>query len=116
MEWITTVNGLITLLTGLVGLIGTGVGAFFAIKNWFKLLKTKKAKEIWALIQKAADAAMREFEHSTLKGTAKKDAVVNAVKVSCKAAGIENLGAFIDQLDSYIEDSINWFNGMQNKN
>ena len=113
MEWITTVNGLITLITGLVGLIGTGIGAFFAVKNWFKLIKTKKAKEIWALIQKAADAAMKEFEHSTLKGEDKKAAVVNAVKVSCKAAGIENLDEFIDQLNSYIEDCINWFNGMK---
>lgn len=32
-EWITNANGIITLITGLVGLIGTGVGAFFAVKN-----------------------------------------------------------------------------------
>lgn len=114
MEWITTINGLITLLTGLVGLIGTGVGAFFAIKNWFKLLKTKKAKEIWALIMEIADAAMQEFEQSTLKNVAKEDAVINSVKASCKTAGID-IEPFIDQLHDYIKNSIKWFNGMNGR-
>jgi lipid-A-disaccharide synthase-like uncharacterized protein len=45
-EWITTVNGIIALVTGLVGLIGTGVGAFFAIKNFILATKEKSAKEI----------------------------------------------------------------------
>ena len=40
-EWINTANGIITLITGLVGLIGTGIGAYFAIKNWIKLVKEK---------------------------------------------------------------------------
>ena len=35
-DWITTVNGLIALITSLLGLIGTGVGAFFAIKGFIK--------------------------------------------------------------------------------
>ena len=34
LEWIATTNGIITLLTGLMGLITTGIGAYFAIKNW----------------------------------------------------------------------------------
>lgn len=45
-DWITTVNGLITLITALIGLVGTGVGAFFAIKNFIKATKEKSAKEI----------------------------------------------------------------------
>lgn len=32
-DLINTANGIITLITGLVGLIGTGIGAYFAIKN-----------------------------------------------------------------------------------
>ena len=32
MDWINTANGLIALITGLVGLLGTAAGAFFAIK------------------------------------------------------------------------------------
>ena len=42
MEWITTVNGLIALITALLGLIGTGIGAFFAIKSFIKGLKEKE--------------------------------------------------------------------------
>ena len=42
MEWITTINGLIALITALLGLIGTGVGAFFAIKKLYQRIKRKK--------------------------------------------------------------------------
>ena len=66
-EWITTANGIITLITGLVGLIGTGIGAFFAIKNWITVLKTKSSQEIWALIMEIADAAMAEAERAAKK-------------------------------------------------
>jgi hypothetical protein len=33
MEIITTANGIIALITGLFGLIGTGIGTYFAVKN-----------------------------------------------------------------------------------
>ena len=46
MDWLTTTNGIITLITGLLGLIGTGVGVYFAIKNWCAALKTKNFQEI----------------------------------------------------------------------
>ena len=111
-DWITTVNGLITLITALIGLIGTGVGTFFAIKNWIKVTKEKSAKEIWAMIMGMADAAMKEYEHSSLHGADKKKAVIESVKASCKAGGI-NLDAFIDQLGAYIDSCIDWYNGMK---
>lgn len=110
-EFISTAEGLISLITAALGLIGTGVGVFFAIKNWFTALKQKKATEIWALICNVADAAMKDIEKSTLKGAAKKEAVISAVKEGCKAAGID-LGPFIDQLDAYIDSCIDWYNGM----
>lgn len=110
-DWITTVNGLLALITGLVGLIGTGVGTFFAIKNWIKATKEKSSKEIWAMIMEIADAAMKEAEKSTLHGASKKELVINMVKEGCKAAGID-LGPFIDQLGAYIDSCISWYNGM----
>ena len=113
-DWITTVNGLIALITGLVGLIGTGVGTFFAIKNWIKATKEKSAKEIWAMIMEIADAAMKDVEKSTLHGLDKKEAVISAVKEGCKAAGID-LDPFIDQLGAYIDSCIKWYNGMNEK-
>jgi hypothetical protein len=111
-DWITTVNGLITLITALIGLIGTGVGAFFAVKNFIKAAKEKSVKEVWAMIMGMADAAMKEFEHSSLSGADKKKAVIESVKAGCKAAGID-IDLFIDQLSAYIDSCIEWYNGMK---
>lgn len=111
-EWITTANGIITLLTGLIGLIGTGIGAYFAVKNWFKVLKTKNAQEIWSMIMNMADAAMKEAEASEKSGVDKKQMVVDAVKAGCKAAGVD-MSMFIDQLSDYIDQTISFVNGMK---
>ncbi len=110
-DWITTANGLIALITALFGLIGTGVGTFFAIKNWIAATKEKSAKEIWSMIMNIADAAMKEAEKSTVAGKSKKELVINMVKEGCLAAGID-LGPFIDQLGAYIDSCIGWYNGM----
>ena len=110
-DWITTANGIITLITGLAGLIGTGIGAFFAIKNFILATKEKSAKEIWALIMEIADAAMKEAEKSGKSGADKKEMVIEAVKAGCKAANI-NLDAFIDQLVAYIDQTIAFVNDM----
>lgn len=111
-DWITTANGIITLITGLVGLIGTGIGAFFAIKNWIKLLKEKNANEIWKMIMEIADAAMKEVESSVASGEDKKKIVIDTVKASCKAAGID-VDLFVDQLADYIDQTITFVNGMK---
>lgn len=111
-EWITTANGIITLITGLVGLIGTGVGAWFAIKNWIAVLKTKNSQEIWAMIMEIADAAMTEAEASMKDGESKKKMVIDSVKASCKSAGVD-IDLFIDQLSDYIDSSIKFVNNMK---
>jgi hypothetical protein len=112
VEWLTTANGIITLITGLVGLIGTAVGAYFAIKNWISVIKTKNAQEIWAMIMEMADAAMKEAERSGKAGADKKQMVIEAVKAGCRAAGV-NLDDFIDQLSDYIDDTIKFVNDMK---
>jgi hypothetical protein len=112
MEWITTANGIITLITGLLGLLGTGVGAYFAVKNWFTALKTKSAQEIWTLIMSLADAAMKEAEQSMKDGESKKQMVIDSVKAGCKAAEID-LNEFIDQLSDYIDETIEFVNSMK---
>lgn len=111
-DFISTANGLIALITGLVGLIGTGVGAFFAIKSLIKSMKEKSAKEIWNLIVSMADAAMKEAEASGKKGNDKKEMVMDAVKAGCKAAGV-NIDDFIDQLSAYIDQTISFVNDMK---
>ena len=115
MDWITTANGLIALITGLLGLIGTGVSAYLAIRAWIKATKEKNASEVWGMIQEIAKAAMDEVEHSGIIGSAnKKQAAIEIVKKSCKAAGI-NLDLFLNQLNDFIDNSVEFFNNMSGK-
>ena len=110
-NWLTTAQGVLSLITGLIGLIGSGVGAFFAIKNFIKAAKTKSMNEIWSMIMSMADAAMKEAEASQKSGEDKKQMVLDAVKSGCKAANI-NIDAFIDQLSQYIDQTIDFVNKM----
>jgi len=112
MEIITTANGIIALITGLVGLIGTGIGTYFAIKNWITALKTKNSQEIWTMIMEIADSSMKEAEASLQDGETKKQIVIDSVKASCKAAGI-NIDLFLDQLSNYIDSTIKFVNDMK---
>ena len=105
---------LVELITALVGLIGTGIGAFFAIKGWIKAFKEKDAKQKWALIMEMADAAMKEAEKSGASGADKKKIVIESVKAGCKAAGVD-LDEFIDQLSDYIDQTISFVNGLIKK-
>ena len=111
-DLINTANGIITLITGLVGLIGTGIGAYFAIKNWIKLVKEKNANEIWKMIMEMTDAAMKEAEKSCKTGADKKKMVIDSVKAGCKSAGLDIFN-FLDQLDAYIDQTISFVNQMK---
>lgn len=109
MDWITTVNGLIALISALFGLIGTGVSAFFAIKQLIKSRKEKSLKDNWEFIRTVAMSAMSKAEESGKKGKEKKEMVIDAVKEACKVAGIE-IDGFIDQLVAFIDQSIEFAN------
>ena len=110
-NWLSTAQGVLSLITGLIGLIGSGIGAFFAIKNFIKAAKTKSMSEIWSMIMSMADTAMKEAEASQKSGEDKKQMVLDAVKSGCKAANI-NIDAFIDQLSQYIDQTIDFVNKM----
>ena len=108
-DFLQTANGLVALITALFGLIGTGIGAFIAIKTLIKSRKEKTLQENWNFIMTIAKSAMSKAEESGKKGKAKKEMVVDAVKEGCKAAGI-NLDPFIDQLLAFIDQSIAFAN------
>lgn len=112
MDWLETANGIVTLISALIALIGTGVGVYFAIKNFIKLMKSNTKEQNWKLIMKIADAAMETAEKSGKKGADKKQMVIESVKASCKAAGID-ADQFIDQLVDYIDQTIAFVNSMK---
>ena len=112
MDWLETANGIVTLISALIALIGTGTGVFFAIKNFIKLMKSNTKEQNWKLIMKIADAAMKTAETSGKKGADKKQMVIESVKASCKAAGID-ADEFIDQLVDYIDQTIAFVNSMK---
>ena len=112
MDWLETANGIITLISALIALIGTGIGVYFAVKNFIKLMKSNTKEQNWKLIMKIADAAMETAEKSGKKGADKKQMVIESVKASCKAAGI-NADQFIDQLVDYIDQTIAFVNSMK---
>jgi lipopolysaccharide export LptBFGC system permease protein LptF len=113
--FLDTANSILVLLTGLLGLIGTGAGVFFAIKNWVANIKTKNSQEIWFMLMEMADAAMTEAEQSKASGEDKKTMVIDIIQASAKASNL-NIDEFADQLDLYIDQTIAFVNKMQKKN
>lgn len=111
MDWLTTAQEVLALLTGLVGLISAGVSVFFAIKNFISAMKTKSSAELWGVLMSVADAAMTEVETSNKPGAEKKQLVIDIVKASCTAAGLD-VTAFLDQLDAYIDNCISFANNI----
>ena len=112
MDWLETANGIVALISALIALIGTGIGVYLAVKNFIKLMKSNTKEQNWKLIMKIADAAMETAEKSGKKGADKKQMVIESVKASCKAAGID-ADEFIDQLVDYIDQTIAFVNSMK---
>lgn len=94
-----------------IGILAAGIPLVITI---VKLFKNKTLAENWKTIMAIADAAMDAAEKSGASGADKKQQVIDAVKSGCKSQGID-ADAFIDQLEAYIDSTIELFNKMQNK-
>ena len=112
MGFLDAINEIIILLISLLGLVGTGVGVFFAVKQKIKRLQEQTDLEIWQLIMEMADVAMTEVEHSTKSGLEKKTAVLNSITAAANAAGID-MSLFAKRLDTYIDQTISFVNNMK---
>lgn len=113
-EFLEIANEIIILLAGLIGFIGTGIGTYYAIKNWITAFKTKTEAEKWALIMEMADAAMTEAEESNASGETKKQMVMDSLMAAMAAAGM-NILDFTEQLSLYIDQTIDFVNKMKKK-
>jgi hypothetical protein len=96
----------------LLGLVGTAISTYVAVKAWLKNVKTKSSQEIWGMLMEMADAAMTEAEKTLASGADKKAMAMNTIKASAEAAGID-MSLFIGQLDTYIDQTIAFVNKMQ---
>ena len=85
MEIMDVFNELIVLLTGLLGLIGTGISTYIAFKNWLATQKEKTKAEHWNLVMGIADIAMKEAERSLSSGAEKKELALNIVRASASS-------------------------------
>lgn len=113
MENVEMIKEILALVISFVSLASTGVTAYFAIKSFVQSFKDKKSNEIWNLMMTIADAAMKEAEASQLDGEGKKQFVIDAVKAGAEAASLD-ISAFLTQLDSYIDQTIDFVNKMKN--
>ena len=66
----------------------------------------------WSKIKEIALAAMKEAEASGKKGSEKQQMVIDAVVAGCKEAEIEISEEDLKNLVKYIDETIEWFNGM----
>jgi len=114
MDWLSTINSVIALITGLCGIIGTGIATYFAVRNFIKAFKEKDKSEKWSLIMAMADAAMKEAERSGKDGADKKEMVISTIKASCDAAGLD-VSEFLDAVSAYIDETIKFVNEITKK-
>lgn len=114
MEWLGTVQQILSLIVALAGLIGTGISTYFAIKAVIEKNKGKSLAEIWTLLMAMTDEAMKAAEASGKAGADKKQMVMDTVAASAKAAGLD-LSLFTKQLSDYIDQTVAFVNGMKKK-
>ena len=114
MDILSNITEILTLITGLIGLISAGIGVYFAFKKSITAAKDKSAQENWNLIMEIADAAMVSAEQTGASGVDKKTQVLEAVKAGCTTAGID-INSFIDQLSTYIDQCIAFANKLNKK-
>lgn len=109
MDWISTANGLVALITAFVSLCGAGISLFFMVKKYIEAAKDKTAQQNWNTIMSLTKAAMTKAEETTAKGADKKTMVIESVKAGAKELGI-NADDFMDQLDAFIDSMISFAN------
>ena len=111
--WPTTVTGWASLVSLIVGLIGAIAALIPTIIKLVKALKTIAKNKDWEKIKNIAVVAIESAEASQRTGEEKKQMVIGTVKVACKEAGVELDDGLLNNLSTYIDDMISYFNNMK---
>lgn len=114
--WPSTVEGWVGLISLIIGLVGAVVALIPTAIKCFKALKEIAKNHDWKKIMEIADAAMKDVEGSKKSGKKKLETVISAVKAGCAEAGIEIDDKLLEDLTKYINECIEWHNGMNEKN
>ena len=110
--WPTTVEGWVNLVVFIAGFVAA-VAALVPtviklVKKGAELVKNKN----WSKIEKIAMEAMKAAEETGKKGAEKQQMVIDAVVAGCTEAEIEISEEDLKNLVKYINETIEWFNGM----
>lgn len=107
MSWFETAQGIITLCSTGVALLGAIVGLAIKLAAVIKqLIKDKN----WQKILTMADAAILAAERSGKAGADKKTQVIEAVQAGCREAGID---CDLSELSAYIDKCISFSNNLK---
>ncbi len=113
MDWITTTQGIITLIASAFGLLGTAFGIVTKVVAVIKARKNATWQQNLAYLRGLADAARSAAEATGNKGADKKTLVLETLKAAAKQAGIDDFASFADSLSKYIDDAIAFYNKMK---
>ena len=109
MNWVETTQGIITLVSTGVALLGLIISLVVKIVNSVKeIVKNKN----WNKITSIALSAILAAEKSGKSGSDKKKMVIDSVQASCKAIGID---CDLSALNTYIDSCIDFANNLHKK-
>lgn len=114
MEWLETTQGIITLISSAVVLLGalitTGTVLWNKVKEMAQLIKEKKYAEVILQLKNTADATIRSVENSKLSGSDKKTTVLEAVQTAANSLGVEFTDELENQISDFIDQSVAEYN------
>lgn len=114
MAWLETTQGIITLISSAVVLVGalatTGTLLWKKIKEIAELIKERKWNEVVEQLKSTADAAMRAAEKTKASGADKKTQVLEAVQAAANSLGVEFTDALEAQISTFIDQSVAEYN------
>ena len=109
MSWLETTQGIITLISSGIVLLGTILGLSV---NLYKSIKQVVKNKDWKKVIEVANAAITAAEKSGKCGADKKQMVIEAVEAGCKEL---NIILDLDQLSKYIDECIDFANKLNKK-
>lgn len=110
-------NEIVALVTVICGLIGAVAALIPTVIKLFKTIKELVKTKNWNVLKTAAKAAMQEVEeysreHPEMTSEEKLDMAIETIQKASITLGVEITDEVIENLITYIEETIKWVNKM----